>query len=43
LCYSNVFNLPDEKIEIIQRDYHLVQSFSSFGVRTELYEKKTVP
>ena len=43
LFYSNVFNLPDETIEIIQRDYHLVQSFSSFGVRTELYEKNTVP
>ena len=43
LFYSNVFNLPDETIELIHRDYHLVQSFSSFGVRTELYEKNTVP
>ena len=43
LFYSNVFNLPDETIEIIQHDYHIIQSFSSFGVRTELYEKNTVP
>ncbi|MBR4924745.1 MAG: hypothetical protein IKZ61_03240 [Prevotella sp.] len=38
--YSNVFNLSDEEIDLIHRDYRLVQSFSSFGVRTELYEKK---
>ena len=38
--YSNVFNLSDEEIDLIHRDYRLVQCFSSFGVRTELYEKK---
>lgn len=37
--YSNVFNLSDEEIETIHSDYRLIQSFSSFGVRTELYEK----
>lgn len=41
--YSNVFNLPDETIDLIHNDYNLIRSFSSFGVRTELYKKKELP
>lgn len=36
--YSNVFNLPDETIDAIHRNYRLVKRFCKMGVRAELYE-----
>ncbi|WP_455095065.1 ArnT family glycosyltransferase [Prevotella koreensis] len=38
--YSNVFNLSDEEIELIKRDYRMMKQFSKMGVRTELYKKR---
>lgn len=41
--YSNVFNLPDEDIDLIHRNYRMVKQFGKMGVRTELYENKKLP
>lgn len=37
--YSNVFNLPDEQIDYLHKNYRMTKCFNRLGVRTELYER----
>jgi hypothetical protein len=37
--YSNVFNLPDEQIYYLRKNYRMMKCFNRLGVRTELYER----
>ncbi|WP_242118578.1 glycosyltransferase family 39 protein [Aestuariivivens sediminicola] len=39
--YSNVYNLSDEALEILNHNYHIIKSFKKNNIRIELMEKVT--
>lgn len=38
LLYSNISNLSDEELEIIDKKYHLIKDFHNIGVVVEIYQ-----